>query len=304
MNKFDRKYKKIAQRISPLDLTSNFSQEDLSWDNFFTDRSSRNSNSLFLGKYSKDGIKFVIERFGLDRQARHRGIRHLDVVVDTKDPFRHRLTIYNGRTRDRDHMVMDFVARYQHLVPKDIDAENEYGLQLKVLTIEWLLLQNPKAVFSNRRHPLPGQSYPGLGLGDQLMALFTLMGRHLQVDGIINVPEYFHTGLIFSKRFVFLSPYVQALVYQIAQDLWKKYRLAVIAWASATDSIINIETGQPQIWEPRRQIIPIQSHLKQYFKSDEYTSIAQSLKQERVFALDEEKLRNALSKMEKPPFQF
>ena len=304
MNKFDRKYQKIAQRISPLDLTSNFSQENLSWDDFFTDRSSRNSSSLFLGKYSEDGIKFVIERFGLDRQARHRGIRHLDVVVDTKDPYRHRLTIYNGRTRDRDHMVMDFVARYQHLVPRDIDAENEYSLQLKVLTIEWLLLQNPKAVFSHRRHPLPGQSYPGLGLGDQLLALFTLMGRHLQVDGIINVPEYFHTGLIFSKRFVFLSPHVQALVHQVARDLWKKYRLAVIAWASATDSIINIETGQPQIWEPRRQIIPIQSQLKQYFKSDGYVRISQSLKDEKVFTLDEEKLRKALSKMERPPFQF
>ncbi len=304
MNKFDRKYQKIAQRISPLNLTSNFSQEDISWDDFFTDRASRKSSSLFLGKYSEDGIKFVIERFGLDRQARHLGIRHLDVVVDTKDPYRHRLTIYNGRTRDRHHMVMDFVARYQHLVPKDIDSEIEYSHQLKVLMVEWLLLQNPKAEFSHRKRPLPGQSYPGLGLGDQLMALFTLMGRHLQVDGIINVPEYFHTGLIFSKRFVFLSPHVQALVFQIAQDLWKKYRLVVIAWASATESIINIETGKPQIWEPRRQIIPIKSHLRHYFKSNEYVGIAQSLKKEKVFTLDEEKLREALSKMEQPPFQF
>ncbi|MBC8376845.1 MAG: hypothetical protein H8E26_12430 [FCB group bacterium] len=304
MNKFDRKYKKIARRISPLDLTSNFSQEDLSWDDFFTDRSSVNSSSLFLGKYSEDGIKFIMERFGLDRQARHLGLRHLAVAVDTRDPYRHRLTIYNGRHRDKDHIVMDFVAKYQHLVPKDIDAENEYSHQLKVLMVEWLLLQNPKADFSHRRRPLPGQRYPGLGLGDQLMALFTLMGRHLQVDGIINVPEYFHTGLIFSKRFVFLSPIVQALVHQVAHDLWKKYRLAVIAWASATDSIINIETGEPQIWEPRRQIIPIQSQLRQYFKSDEYIGIAQRVKDEKVFTLDEEKLREALSKMERPPFQF
>ena len=304
MNKFDRKYQKIARRISPLDLTSNFSHEDLSWDDFFTDRSSINSSSLFLGKYSEDGIKFIMERFGLDRQARHLGLRHLSVAVDTKDPYRHRLTIYNGRSRDKDHIVMDFVAKYQHLAPRDIDAENEYSHQLKVLMVEWLLLQNPKAEFSNRRSPLPGQSYPGLGLGDQLMALFTLMGRHLQVDGIINVPEYFHPGLIFSRRFVFLSPYVQALVHQVAQDLWKKYRLAVIAWASATESIINIDTGKPQIWEPRRQIIPIKGQLRQYFKSDEYLGIAQRVKKEKVFTLDEEKLREALSKMERPLFQF
>ena len=143
MNKFDRKFMKIARRISPLDLTGNFSHEDLSWDDFFTDRASSNSSALFLGKYTEDGIKFIMERFGLDRQARHLGIRHLDVVVDTKDPYRHRLTIYNGRHRDQDHIVMDFVARYQHLVPKDIDAENEYTHQLHVLMVEWLLLQNP-----------------------------------------------------------------------------------------------------------------------------------------------------------------
>jgi len=304
MNKFDRKYKRIAKGISPMDLTSNFSQEDLSWDDFFTDRSNTNSSSLFLGKYSEDGIKFIIERFGLDRQARNRGIRHLAIVVDTKDPYRHRLTIYNGRHRDRDHIVMDFVAKYQHLVPKQIDTENEYSHQLKVLVVEWLLLQNPKADFSPRKPQLPGQIYPGLGLGDQLMALFTLMGRHLQVDGIINVPEYFHTGLIFSRRFLFLSPYVQALVQQISHDLWKKYRLAVIAWASATESIINVETGEPQIWEPRRQIIPLQSQLRHYFKSDGYIRIAQNLKEEKVYSLDEEKLRETLSKMEQPPFQF
>jgi len=304
MNKFDRKFKRIAKGISPLDLISNFSQEDLSWDDFFTDRSSLNSTALFLGKYSEDGIKFIIERFGLDRHARHLGIRHLTVAIDTKDPYRHRLTIYDGHHQHKDHIVMDFVAKYQHLVPRDMDAEFEFTHQLKVLMVEWLLLQNPRAEFTERRPALPGQSHPGLGLGDQLMALFTLMGRHLQVDGIINVPEYFHTGLIFSKRFVFLSPHIQALVHQIAQDLWKKYRLGVIAWASATESLINIETGQPQIWEPRRQIIPLQSKLRQYFKSKEYMSIAQDIKKDKVFTLDEDKLRQAFSKMKQPPFQF
>lgn len=304
MNKFDRKYSKIARRISPLDLTSNFSHEDLSWDDFFTDRSTLNSSALFLGKYSEDGIKFVMERFGLDRQARHLGLRHLSVVVDTKDPYRHRLTIYNGRHRDADHIVMDFVARYQHLVPKDIDAENEYTQQLNVLMVEWLLLQNPKSEFSGRKPQLPGQNHPGLGLGDQLLALFTLMGRHLQVDGIINVPEYYHTGLMFSRRFVFLSPHVQSHVFQVSKDLWKKYRLAVIAWASATESIINVKTGQPQIWEPRRQIIPLQSQLRQYFKSDDYSRIAQDIQEEKLYTLDEDKLRGALAKMEHPPFQF
>jgi hypothetical protein len=39
-------------------------------------------------------------------------------------------------------------------------------------------------------------------------------------------------------------------------------------------------------------------------KSDEYLGIAQRVKKEKVFTLDEEKLREALSKMERPLFQF
>ncbi len=304
MNRFDKKYNRIARGISPIDLTSNFSQEDLSWDDFFTDRSSSNTTQLFLGKYSKDGIKFIMDRFGLARQARHLGIRHPSVEIDTTDPYRHRLIIYNGRERDRDHIIMEFVARYQHLTPKDIDVENEYTNQLKVLMVEWLLLQNPKSKFTHRRPRLPGQIHPGLGLGDQLFALFTIMGRHLKVDGIINVPEYYHTGLLFSKRFVFLSPFVQAQVLQVAQDLWKKYRLAVIAWASATGSIKNQETGEILSWQPRRQIIPIRSQLRQYFKSEDYVAIAGGLSDKKIYTLDEPRLREALSKMDEPPFQF
>ncbi len=304
MNKFDRKYQKLARKISALDLTSNFSQEDLSWDDFFIDRSSTNSTELFLGKYSKDGIKFIMERFGLDRQARHLGIRHPAVHVDTTDPFQHKLIIYNGRTLDRDHIIMEFVARYQHLKPKDVDTEFEYTNHLKVLTVEWLLLQNPKTKFTRHKPRLPGQIHPGLGMGDELMALFTLMGRHLKVDGIINVPEYFHTGLLFSKRFVFLSPKIQAQVHQVSRDLWKKYRLAIIAWASATGCIIDKRTGETLEWEPRRQIIPIQGQLRQYFKSEVYQSIASQCSDEEIFIIDETKLKQVLSEMDDPPFQL
>ncbi len=304
MTRLFQKYRRIARSISPLDITSNFDQEELSWDDLFMDGSSTNTTELFLGKYSKDGIKFMIERFGLDRQARHLGIRHLAVEIDTRDPFRHKLIVYDGQLRDRNHVVMEFVARYQHLTPKDVDAEFLYTNQLNVLMVEWLLLQNPKAKFTHRKPRLPGQVHPGLGLGDELLALFTLMGRHLRVDGIINVPEYYHTGLLFSKRFLFMSPCIQLQVTQIAYDLWKKYRLSVIAWASATGSIINCSTNEPFHWQPRKQIIPLQNQLRQYFKSEDYQGIAEKRSAEPIYIIDEEKLRAALSNMDEPPFHF
>jgi len=295
MNRFDRKYRRIAKGISPLELTSNYATEELSWDDLFTGDQPNLSSDLFLGKYSRDGIRFVMDRFGLDRQARHLGLRNLQVHIDTSDPYRHMLTIYQGDLHDRAHIVMEFVARHQHLTPKEDEAEFKYNRPLKVLMVEWLLLQNPKVEFTTRRPRLPGQTMPGLGLGDQLLALFTLMGRHLQVDGIVNVPQFFHTGLLFGKRFIFLCPQVQAQIHQVSQDLWNTYRLAVIAWASATDSIFELNTGETFTWEPRRQIIPINNQLRSYFKSDTYLKFASQVQKEPVYGIDEKKLRTALA---------
>lgn len=304
MNRYDRKYRRIARAISPMDLMANFSQEDLSWDDLFGSTAPSNTSNLFLGKYSRDGIKFIIDRFGLDKHARHKGLRKLDVAIDTKDPFRHKLTVYYDGQKDRDHIIMDFVARYQQLTPREEDSEFLYPQSLNVLMIEWLLLQNPKGRFTHRKSRLPGQEYPGLGLGDELMALFTLMGRNLQVEGIVNVPEHFHTGLLFSKRFLFLSPHMQAQVTQVAHDLWKKYRLSMIAWAGATNAIIHQESGEPFEWQPRKQIIPLQSQLRQYFKSDLYQDIASDLSKSAIYGIDEIKLKQALEDMENPPFKI
>jgi len=301
MTRLFQKYRRIAKSLSPLEISTDFNQEDLGWDDLFMSES--NTTALFLGKYSQDGIKLMMDRFGLIRKGHHLGLRDLDVHIDTIDPYRHKLIIFNGK-HDRDHIVMEFVARYQHLTPKEVDSESLYSLPLRVLMVEWLLLQNPKKDFSSRRPPLPGQTHPGLGLGDELLALFTIMGRHLKVDGILNVPEYYHTGLLFGKRFIFLSPFVQAQVTQIAHDLWKRYRLSMIAWASATGSIVNRKTGEPFLWEPRKQIIPINKQLRQYFKSEAYLSIARVKESDDIYTIDEGKLKRVLSDMETPPFQL
>jgi len=302
MTRLYQRYRRIAKSISPLDITSNFDQEELSWDDLFT--GDNNTTELFLGKYSQAGIKFIIQRFGLDRHARRLGLRHLSVKIDTRDPFRHKLTLYNGPQEHVDQIIMEFVARYQYLTPRADEVEFTYDHPLRVLMVEWLLLQNPQAKFTERKPRLPGQQYPGLGIGDELMALFTIMGHHLQVDGIVNTPEYFHTGLLFSKRYVFLNPEVQALVRQVSGDLWKKYRLAIIAWAAVTGSIMDRRDETALVWQPRRQIIPLQNQLKHYFKSEQYLNIAGNLSKKRIYAIDEKKLKAALKAMENPPFKL
>lgn len=301
LKRYERKFRRIARGISPLEIQAMYSQSDLSWDDLFQGDRPASSQDLFLGNYSRDGISFIIERFGFDRLARHRGIRHLNIQLDCQDPFRHVLRIYDDDVASAEHLIMEFVARLQTLTPSGDDEEFIFTEPLQVLMVEWLILQNPRGSFTTRRPQLPGQLYPGLGLGDPLMALFTLMGRHLHVDGIVNVPEHFHTALMFSRRFKFLDARVQAIMEAISRDLWGKYRLAVIAWACYHEAIRDIHTGQTIKWNPRKQIIPLKGSLRTYFHDPEYQQLVDEQKKRYSFRLDEDLLRSRLEAMDQPP---
>ncbi len=304
MSRFDRKYRRIARHISPLDIQASYDPEDKSWDDLFVGDRPAQRSDLFLGHFSSKGIKFIIERFGLDRVARHRGIRHIDVELNTDDPYKHALKIYNGIPHENDNLVMEFVAGYQMLTPTEAEESFIFPEILHVLKVEWLNLQNPAGEFTHRRPRLPGQKKPGLGMGDELFALFTLMGRYLKVDGILNVPEHYHTGLMFGRRFRFLDVRKEAIVHAVARDLWQKYRLAVIAWGSALGAIRETGSGTYFKWQPAPQIIPLKPLLRSYFSSDAYRELVEEYKAMYSFELDEETMRAMLAKMDQAPLDF
>lgn len=304
MSRFDRKYRRIARHISPLDIQACYDQEDRSWDDLFDGDRPSTRSELFLGHFSRDGIKFIIDRFGLDRVARHKGIRYIDVELNTTDPYKHILKIYNGEPHDPDNLVLEFVAGYQMLTPAEEQESFIFPEPLRVLKVEWLNLQNPTAEFTERRPRLPGQRRPGLGMGDELFALFTLMARYLKVDGVLNVPEHYHTALMFSRRFSHLDTRKEASLRSVARDLWQKYRLAVIAWASTLGAIRETNSGEYFNWQPARQIIAIKPLLRSYFSSDAYKSLVREFSEQQSYVLDKEKLRAELAELEDPPISF
>lgn len=304
MTRLYQKYRRIAKSISPLEISTDFSRKDLGWDDDLFGGSGGNTTSLFLGKYSEDGIHLFIKRFGLDRKVRKIGIKELSVDVDTKDPYKHILTVYQGKTKERSKIIMELIGRYQYLEPKKEDSDFLYTESLRVLMIEWLLLQNPGGGFDQKRPRLPGQQHPGLGFGDELLALFSLMGRHLRVDGLLNIPQYLHTGMFFSKRSLFLSPVAQAAMIKVTMDLMPHYPLWKIAWAGATESILNQDTGEYYQWEPRKQILPLNPQLKQYFRSGSYLDVARNIPGDPIFTIDDTKLESALRKLDNPPLKF
>lgn len=304
MTRLFAKYRRIARSISPLEIASNYMQVDLGWDDIGLDFKERRPSDLFLGKYSESGIRLILKRFGLERQARRMGIKELTIDLNMDDPFRHILRIYDGQRIKKDRILVEFIARYQQVSPKSEELDFLYPKPLKVLMVEWLLLQNPEKEFSPGRPRLPGQEHPGLGLGEEMLALFGIMGRHLKVDGIMNVPRFLHTAMFFGRRSFFLSADIQVQHNQLVHDLWEKYKLAEIAWGSFTGSIIDRLSGEPFSYEPRKMLFPIRRSLVHYFRSDLYQDTAEKVDPEGRYWIDLPKLKSELRAVKNPPAMF
>ncbi len=295
MSRIEKRFRRIAQKLTHFEIQAGISADfDLKLDDLFTGNRPIQAGDLFLGKYSRDGINLIIQRFGFDKLLRRRGLGQLDIVVDTSDPYRHILRIFHNQKHTDDHLICEFVTHQDLLQIKD-SPETGYNFNLtRVVNIEWMTLQNPSASFTSTRPPLPGQHYPGLGLGDEVLALLILMGRHLRVDALLNVPQYYHTALMFNRRFHFLNPEMQATVQTITRDLWRRYRLSAIAWAIYYQCIVDESTSGYFVWKPEEQMVPIASRIRKYFTSAEYEQRVQATMKNMKFRLDENKLRDRL----------
>eukprot|EP00770_Monocercomonoides_exilis_P004279 MONOS_4260.1-p1 / transcript=MONOS_4260.1 / gene=MONOS_4260 / organism=Monocercomonoides_exilis_PA203 / gene_product=unspecified product / transcript_product=unspecified product / location=Mono_scaffold00111:30404-33372(-) / protein_length=937 / sequence_SO=supercontig / SO=protein_coding / is_pseudo=false len=109
---------------------------------------------------------------------------------------------------------------------------------LNVLTIEYLVMQNPlkefsrdsSGIFSSTRAPLPGQRRPGLGCGRQVLQMVTEVSSSKGRDFIANKPEFFHNA-VFYGGFHFLVPEIESafrfLFYQLIPTIQLKGLSAV-----------------------------------------------------------------------------
>jgi hypothetical protein len=90
----------------------------------------------------------------------------------------------------------------------------------------------------------------------------------------------------------------------VLNDLTPHNPIWKVAWASATGSIINTETQSYFQWEPRKQLLPLNTQLKAYFKSKAYQNISQDFKKDVVYRIDEDRLVQEINKLDNPPVKF
>ncbi|HEY9422234.1 MAG TPA: histone deacetylase, partial [Thermoanaerobaculia bacterium] len=224
-----------------------------------------------LGFYSRQGLEFALERAGLLDRIRSLGFERPLLELEGENPAGDTVRLYGDP--DKRELLIEVRLR--------IDRRSLQDMAL--LSIEWLLLQNPRARFTPDRPQLPGQTHPGLGMLHDIIAMLVLVCDRLQLDGLIFVPSHFHVASHGRKTMRFLRPEDEGL-YRAFEKTFEGVPLAEAAKAVLAGRVVDARTGAPLVWHPVPMIFPVSGRLKEMVQGEGYEKkvAAEMVRQELV----------------------
>jgi len=230
------------------------------------------SDTRFLGVFSRHGIELALEESGLMERLRQRGFSALQVTLDLDDPLGHTLAIRAGA--DRPHTLLEMKLR----------VNRRLVARRKLLSVEWLLIQDTRTSFELSRPLLPGQEYPGLGLLRDIAAVLVVFCEKRDLDGLVFTPTHFHLARLAGPMGTFADPWHQGRMLALQQAV-PNLRLGEAAHAVDTGRIMDAATGKPALWVPSPLVIPLTRPLKEMFTSREYLDKVEAARREFDFRL-------------------
>lgn len=202
-----------------------------------------------LDYYTRTGAEVALERYGIFDKLRALGFAQPTLDFDLGSPAGDLIKIF-GDAEQKELVVEARLRRDRALVPG-----------FDVLSVEWLLLQNPRLSFSKDRPALPGQAHPGLGLLGEAMGLFVLIAERLHLDGVSFIPAYYHLAYQARGDLAFVSPEDEGM-FRAMRRAVEKLPLKEASWALAKGQVVLLKTGQPIAWRPRPMLVALSEGLK------------------------------------------
>jgi len=266
--RIDPRFQRIARRLSTFELVAGEDTADGSDLRLAPGEPVGRRSDRFLGFYSRDGLRRALEAYGVRRELEALGLGSYDVVVEARDPYQHRVQVLLDGVVDDDHRLIDLVMRPQRVrVPTEVSGV-ETDEPFSVLVVEWLCLQNPRAVFTRELPRLPGQRWPGLGLAYTMHNLTQLMAQRLDRDGVVNVPEVYHLALVYRRTGYRFTSRRHRLAVEALESATAGVRLAAVAWAverglvRAVDAEGDDAEARPWRYEPAEMVAPVSPRLQ------------------------------------------
>jgi len=247
----------------------------------------RNDGRRFLDFYSEEGIRLALERYGLTAALGRRGYADFEMYTSADDE-RHTLilsTDVDGRTLH----LMELVVRRDQLLPDPPGELPALGRDIETLTVDWLALQDPRGLFSERRPRLPGQALPGLGIGERVMEMLYRVVDRLGLDTLVTVPDHFHNAALYGRELPFLDPWYGGQLQRLQTVLMTEEELSLsqASWAVEWGHVHQGE-GPPLRWRGQLMVAPRGKSLEAYFGSREYKAEVRRVAEHVDYRLDRE----------------
>ena len=219
---------------------------------------------LFLGLFDADQIAGLLEVVGLLERVRLRGYGPLEVVVARQEDVSR---FYLG-CRSSGCRLIELIVRETSFRPRQSFVSGfEFAEGLSALEVQWLSLQDPRASFSSVRPRLPGQTCQGLGgLRQMHELLLRLAGAR---DAVVNVPERYHTAVIYAQEYHFFSPLAAGQLVALERDLGR-WPLGAVSAAIEAGCLIDLVRDVREPWRPSEQMAALSGRLKAYFAAPAY----------------------------------
>ncbi|KAM0753019.1 hypothetical protein T439DRAFT_323632 [Meredithblackwellia eburnea MCA 4105] len=177
----------------------------------------------------------------------------------------------------------------QEFVPKAAKSAKKGTGHLDVSEIAWMQMHDPFAPVT--RDLLPGQRFPGLGLGRQIASLMEAMATTSRVtDALVNFPFHFHNAVAYeSLGYIHLDPIYQAYVSWLSSQMAPYHEIhgyAFVSWAVSLGHVRRITEEQVDLnnpdagwrrlsnrlerWSPSEQLYPTGTALSSLLESKEW----------------------------------
>jgi len=247
----------------------------------------KRGGDFFLGYYSSDGIRMALEKYGLYAELKNLGFTEVLTRIDTSDTFKHKISVYFDEIKQK-NLLIELVLRksfFKLNMPFKYAANGKF---FQCLSIDWLSMQNPRAMFTPRRPRLPGQKFPGLGLSSLAVELLMIICWRLKVAALVNFPGHYHNAVLYSKIFYYLDPTLQARFLALKKT-FKDIPLEKISWGIDWGCVNDRKTGQIFEWMVGEQLVPLDDTLKKLFNEKKYKKYVNARMKDFKFEFNENK---------------
>lgn len=261
MTRYASRFGRVARSLSRVELMRSSMDETFPAD--ARELLDADAGRRFLDYYGNEGLELAFERYGLTAAVERRGWSDAQVSTVAVDD-RHTLFL-DARADELEARLVELVVRRDRLLVEGLDTAFD------VLTVDWLLLQNPRGEFSERRLRLPGQDYPGLGVGERVLEMLYITVDRLHLDALVTTAEHFHNAVLYGRELKYVDPRYEGQLKALEALLLDEedLSLAEASWAIEWGWVLDVDDSAVR-WRGEAMVRAVEPALKAYVTSKEH----------------------------------